>query len=137
MDLPFTTPLPIITGFYAGILALIFGYLGFRVGPLRSRLGISMLDGGDKQLALEMRRHGNFAEHVPLALLLMAIIEVNGAAPGALHGMGVVLVAARIVHPIGLEWDKVTNPLRGIGAGGTGLVTAVAGVWAIVQFVRA
>ena len=130
-------PLPIITGLYAGLLALLYGYLGFRVGPLRSRLGISMFDGGDKQLGLEMRRHGNFAEYVPFTLLLLALIEMNGAPAAAVHALGGVLVLARIAHPIGLQWDKLNDPLRGIGAGGTALVMTVAAIWAIVQFVRA
>jgi hypothetical protein len=126
--------LPLITGLYAALLALVYGALGFRVGPLRVTTGISMYDGGNKQLALEIRRHGNFAEHVPFALLLLALIEIDGAPSLAIHILGAVLLISRVVHPFGLSWEKVTLPARAIGAGATQLVTLVAAVWAIVQF---
>ena len=126
--------LPLITGLYAALLALVYGALGFRVGPLRVTTGISMYDGGNKQLALEIRRHGNFAEHVPFALLLLALIEIDGAPSLAIHILGAVLLISRVLHPFGLSWEKVTLPARAIGAGGTQLVTLLAAVWAIVQF---
>lgn len=126
--------LPLITGLYAALLALVYGALGFRVGPLRVKTGISMYDGGNKQLALEIRRHGNFAEHVPFALLLLALIEIDGAPSLAIHILGAVLLISRVLHPFGLSWEKVTLPARAIGAGGTQLVTLLAAVWAIVQF---
>ncbi len=129
--------LPIITGLYAAVLALVFGVLGFRVGPLRVKLGISMGDDGNKDLALEVRRHANFAEHVPLALILLALIEINGAPGLALHILGIGLVMSRVIHPMGLRWDKVQTAPRAIGAGGTALVTTVAAGWAIYQFVVA
>ncbi len=52
-----------------------------------------------------------------------------------LHTLGVVLVAARIAHPIGLKHDNPRQPLRGLGAGATTLVTLVAAATAIWQFV--
>ena len=64
---------------------------------------------------------------VPLALILLGFLELNGASPGLLHGLGIALVVSRIAHPLGLKHDNVRNPLRGIGAGGTTLVTLIAG----------
>jgi len=60
-----------ITAFYAGLLAILALVLGFQVGRMRLRTGISLYDGGDKALAVAVRRHANFIENVPLALLLM------------------------------------------------------------------
>lgn len=53
--------LPLITGLDAGLLTFVFGVLGARIGPKRLKLDISMHDGGDKQLGLEIRRYANFA----------------------------------------------------------------------------
>ena len=114
-----------VTALYALLLALIGSYLAFRAGSLRGKTGISIWYGDNQQLALEMRRHGNFAEFVPMALILMAIIEMNGIPAWVLHTAGVILVAARILHPIGLEAESISNPLRGIGAGGTLLASAI------------
>ena len=116
-----------ITAFYAGLLALIVTALGAVIGPIRLRTGISILHGDNMLLATAIRRHGNFTESVPFALILLGFLELNGASPGLLHGLGIALVVARIAHPIGLKHDNVRNPLRGIGAGGTTLVTLIAG----------
>ena len=124
-----------ITAFYAGILALIVTVLGGVIGPLRLRSNISILHGNDMVLATAIRRHGNFTESVPFALILLGFLELNGASPGLLHGLGIALVVSRIAHPLGLKHDNVRNPLRGIGAGGTTLVTLIAGVMLIWGFV--
>ena len=124
-----------ITAFYAGLLALIAVGLGVLIGLKRVQTGISILHGDDMDLATRIRRHANFTEHVPLALILLAALELNGASAGLLHGLGAALVLARIAHPIGLHHDNVSHPLRGIGAGGTTLVTVIAAVAAIWGFV--
>ena len=118
----------LITGFYAGLLALIVVALGVHVGVARARTGISILHGQDMNLATAIRRHGNFTEAVPIALILLAALELNGASRGLLHGLGAALVVARLAHPLGLQHDNMRNPLRGIGAGGTTLITVIAAV---------
>lgn len=124
-----------ITALYAGVLTLIVGVLGFQVGSTRSRVGISILHGDDMDLAEKIRRHANFTENVPLALILMAVLELNGTSAALLHGLGLALVLARIAHPIGLHHDNMRHPLRAVGAGGTFLVTLIAALTAIWQFV--
>jgi uncharacterized protein len=120
-----------ITALYAGLLTLIVIALGGVIGPMRLRTGISILHGDNMELATRIRRHANFTESVPFALILLGFLELNGASTGLLHGLGIALVASRIVHPLGLQHDNVRNPLRGIGAGVTTLVTLVAGVMLI------
>ena len=76
-----------------------------------------------------MRRHGNFTENIPIALILMGLVEANGGSAMFLHVIGIVLVLARIAHPIGLRHDTTTHPLRVIGAAGTILpIVVLAGV---------
>jgi uncharacterized protein len=123
-----------ITAFYAGLLALILIALAGAIGPLRMRTGISILYGNDMVLATAVRRHGNFIEGVPFALILLAALELNGASPVLLHGLGIALVLSRIAHPIGLKHDNLRHPLRAIGAGGTVLVTLIAAVMLIWGF---
>ncbi len=122
-----------ITALYAVILGVIAVVLIGPIGPLRLKKQISMLDGGDPDLTVAIRRHGNFAEHVPLALILMAIVELNGAGGTLLHGVGIVLVLARIAHPLGLKADDLTPKLRLVGAIGTMLATLALIVQAGIQ----
>jgi len=123
-----------ITAFYAGLLALIVIALGVRIGVMRGSTGISILHGDNMVLATHIRRHANFTEAVPLALILIAFLELNGASTGLLHGLGIALVVARIAHPFGLHHDNMRSPLRGIGAGVTVLVTLIAAVLLIWGF---
>jgi hypothetical protein len=131
-DLPMPIP---ITALYAGLLALIAIGLGFHVGQARLRAGVSILHGDDMDLATRIRRHANFTEAVPIALILLAAIELGGAGAGLMHGLGAALVVSRIAHPLGLRHDDMRHPLRAVGAGGTALVTGVAAVVAIWQFI--
>ena len=51
-------------------------------------------------LARRIRAHANAAEYVPLALLLLLILELNQTQPMLLHVFGCVLIAGRILHAI-------------------------------------
>lgn len=115
-----------ITSLYAALLALVLVALAFGVGQRRLATGISILHGDDLELATRIRRHANFTEWVPMALILLAALELDGAGPGLLHGLGGALLLSRILHPIGLRHDEMRHPLRGIGAGGTTLVVVIA-----------
>lgn len=122
-------PVP-VTALYAVVLTVIAVALTAPIAPIRLRKKISILDGGDAELAVAIRRHANFTEHVPLALILMTICELNGAGATVLHGAGIVLVLARVAHPFGLDAEDLTPKLRLVGAAGTLLATVALGVQA-------
>ena len=63
-----------LTGLYASALALWAAWLGAQVSIMRAKTNISILHGENMELAEKMRRHGNFIETVPIALILMAIV---------------------------------------------------------------
>ena len=118
-------PVP-ITAVYAGLLGLVFIALEVPIGVLRTRTGVSLGDGGNPDLTVLIRRHANFVEHVPLALLLIALLELNGAGRGLLHVLGTALVLARLIHPFGLDVHVMRRPPRGFGAAVTSLVILIA-----------
>ena len=122
------------TGLYAGILALVALYLGSIPGRMRGKLKISVGDGGYPDMVLAMRRHANFVEWVPLTIVLIAMLEINGAPKMAIHGFGAALVVFRICHAIGLQKETMNVPTRIIGAGGTALLMLAASIWLIVMF---
>jgi uncharacterized membrane protein YecN with MAPEG domain len=127
--------MPTITMMYAGLLGLISIAIAFAAGRLRGKLNVSIGDGGDRSLLLAMRRQANFVEYVPLALILLALLELNHVRPMAIHAMGAALVIARIAHAFGLKADSMQQPARFVGASLTALVTVVASVWAIAAAV--
>ena len=132
-----------ITALYAALLVAVFLVLSVLVGRQRGRAKVSILHGDDMELATAIRRHGNFVEYVPFALVLMALIEANAAimpvtVPSGggglfLHVVGVLLLACRIAHAIGLRHDRSLTLLRAIGAGGTLLLLLALGAMAFWQ----
>ncbi len=87
-----------VTPVYAGLLAFVYLYLTYSVMSLRQRKKLSVGDGGDLSFLRKMRAHGNFAEYVPMALLLMAMAEFLGAGAAVLHAIGGLLLAGRLAH---------------------------------------
>lgn len=124
-----------VTGLYAGLLALIYLVLFGTVGYVRTKTNVSLGDGGDPKLTVANRRHMNFVENVPLALLLLALLELSGASKTFLHVLGTALVVARIVHPFGIDAQNMMRPQRAIGAGLTAVVIAVSALGLIWNYV--
>ncbi len=104
----------LVTSVYAAVLALFMIALSSHVSMQRGKANVSILDGGNAELQLRMRRHGNFIENVPLALLLMALAELDGVGHNWIHAAGMLLVVGRILHAMGLSADRAT-PLRLVG----------------------
>ena len=72
---------------------------------IRARRGASVAVGdvGNAFLMRRMRVHANFAEYVPLALLLMALAEGLGTSNWLLHALGIALLGGRLVHAFGMS----------------------------------
>jgi uncharacterized membrane protein YecN with MAPEG domain len=126
--------MPIVTALYAGLLGLMSIAVSYPAGSLRGKLNIPFGDGGNKDLLMAMRRQANFVEYVPLALLLIALLEMNGASKLPIHVLGAGLVIARVCHALGLRSDTMQAPGRLVGAAGTVLITVVTSIWLVVRF---
>jgi uncharacterized membrane protein YecN with MAPEG domain len=75
-----------------------------------------------------LRVQANFVENVPIGLLLLAALELQGAATAALHAFGAGLLACRLLHAWGLGTIEGANYPRLIGAQGTFLLLSTMGV---------
>ena len=87
-----------VTAFYLGLNALILLWLGVRVIRRRHRLQAGYGDAGDPDLMRAMRGHGNAAEYMPLAILLMAAVESMGGPLWLVHALGATFTAGRLIH---------------------------------------
>ena len=101
-----------ITPFYAALLALIFVGLSFRTLLLRRKLRIPIGSGDDPVLARAIRVHANFAEYVPLALLLIIFVEGRTGASMLVHGLCIALTLGRIIHAYGVSQVEENLRLR-------------------------
>lgn len=119
------------TMLYAGVLALILVVLSLRLVRMRRRLRVGLGSGGNDELQRQVRAHANFCEYVPMALVLMLLLESAGSVTGGvLHGLGIALVAGRILHGFfGVNRHAGTSFGRFWGTFLTWLVILVAGAW--------
>lgn len=126
--------MPYVTLLYAGLLGILSLALSALSGVIRGRVGASIGDGGSEQMLLSMRRHSNFVEYVPLALLLIALLELNGVSVAAIHSLGAGLFICRVSHAFGIRANKMNTLGRFVGHAGTFLITLIASVWAVLVY---
>jgi uncharacterized membrane protein YecN with MAPEG domain len=128
MVLPF-----FVTPLYAALCGLLLIGLSVRVTLLRRRLKVGLGDGQQPELHRAIRVQGNFAEYVPLALLLLLFLEISHQVPVvALHILGLLLVVGRIAHALGVSRSGGSGAGRVIGVGCTFTMMIVAAIWLLV-----
>jgi uncharacterized membrane protein YecN with MAPEG domain len=81
-------------------------WLGLRVAALRRAFKVSIGDGGHEPLSRRMRAQLNFAENVPITLLLIAVLEIAGIGGGWLAYVAGAFILARVAHGFGMDGGK-------------------------------
>ena len=124
--------MPMLTLLFASLHALLMLALRVPISLHRRRKHIGLGDGGDGVLLRKIRVHANFVEHVPVALLLMALLELGGLPRPWLWLLGAALLVARLLHAIGLSRRPGYSFGRVWGAAltwGLTLAMALSGLW--------
>ena len=122
-----------ITALYAAISALILVYLSFRVVVARRGEKVSVGTGGSARVERAMRTQANFTEYIPLTLLLIAGAELNGLPSMGVHGLGIAMVLARLMHFIGFSSESGPFQFR---VGGTLLTFTLLLMLPIIVFLQ-
>lgn len=104
-----------VTGLYAALATLLVLFLSGRVSWLRNKRKVKLGDGGLDDLARAIRAQANAVEYLPLALLLLLLLDLDQARTAWLHGLGVALVAGRVLHAWGLSRSAGRSPGRALG----------------------
>jgi uncharacterized membrane protein YecN with MAPEG domain len=104
-----------VTPLFIAIFALI--YIVLAMGVMRHRLGsgISLGSGDHDELERSVRAHANFAEYVPIALLLLWALETISYDGTMAFILGCVLLVGRILHVIGILDPQRFMLMRKIG----------------------
>lgn len=108
-----------VTGFYAGILALVYVVLALRVINIRRAhkvvLGTLNATGQPVDALIQaVRIHGNFAEYVPFALVLILMCEIQDMARPCVHALGLVLLLGRLLHIVALSESSIGLRVAGM-----------------------
>jgi len=115
--------------FYAGLLGLLLVALSAQVVLARRRFRVGLGAGSEEGLQQAIRVQANFVEYVPFAVILLVLAELTGLPLPALHGAGVLLVASRILHAIGLTQSPGRSFGRFYGTAGTWLMIVALSLW--------
>jgi uncharacterized membrane protein YecN with MAPEG domain len=121
---------------YAALLAVLFLVLTFRTIHFRRGLRVALGDGGSNALQRAIRAHANFAEYVPIAILLLALVEAAGGSVVLMHALGGALLLGRLLHALGISRAREPLPLRMVGMVLTTGVIAVSAVCLLLVYFR-
>lgn len=117
-----------ITPLFAAIFGLFYVLLSLAVIKIRFGEKISRGHGDNPQLEKSIRIHGNFAEYVPITLLLLWFLETISLNSHLILVLGAVLLVSRIGHVLGMKNPKKYMILRQLGMVGTFSVILVASI---------
>lgn len=121
-----------VTVLYAGLNGLLVLVLAFIVVRQRQRTRIELGTGGNEQLERAQRALGNWAEYVPLALILMGLLEAQRTSAYLLHALGIAITAGRVLHAWGLSHSSGQTFGRSAGMVLTWATLLVASIAAVV-----
>ena len=80
-----------------------------------------------------MRVHANFAEYVPFAVVLLALMELQRAPAFLLHALGLVLLAGRLAHAYGVSQPNENFRFRVTGMMATFATLVIAALYLIYR----
>lgn len=97
-----------VTALYASLLAILMIWLSIQVIKQRRSNQVAYADGGVEGLQIARSAHGNAVDYIPITIILMALVEYNGAPVLWVHAMGIAFLIGRVLHSQGIltQWFK-------------------------------
>jgi len=123
-----------VTAFVAAICALMLLVTAIDTVRQRLRLKSAFGDAGDAKLISASRSHGNLAEHAPIVILLIGVLELSNAHHITLMAIGALFLLGRVAHIIGLYTPSEPGkaPLgRQVGVVATWFTLAFLSAWTL------
>ncbi len=102
----------LITPLYAALFGIGLIWLSVRVIVLRKGAKVSLGDGDNDALRRRIRAHANYAEYVPLGLLLIYFVEISWSHALLTHALALTLLLGRILHAYSVGGPKMNFKLR-------------------------
>lgn len=136
---------PIFAAILGGALLSLQTLLMLTVGMYRTNAGKGVGVEGDMKLERLVRRHGNLAENAAIFVVVFGLYELLFGATTFALVIGVIFVAARILHIVGFASDSGSHLvdakgsgrayvlMRASGAGLTALSTLALGLTLLVS----
>jgi uncharacterized protein len=103
------------TSIYAGLCGLLMAWLALQAIKVRRANKVRLGDGGNFELQSAIRAHGNFAEYMPIVLIMLFLLEFNGAPVLVIHVIGIAFLVGRWKHAQGLLKNDLRKRVMGMG----------------------
>ncbi|MCG6970506.1 MAG: MAPEG family protein [Gammaproteobacteria bacterium] len=103
-----------IVTIYVAVYTLIILWLSLKVINNRRKYRVSLGDGGVQELQIAMGAHSNATEYLPIGLVLLAVLELNGAWGWLIHLFGVILIVGRGYHINGMFTQRLQYRVWGM-----------------------
>lgn len=120
-------------GLWSGLLVLLMITLSGLTVRRRQRHLVAFGDGGNAEVTTASRAFGNAAEYAPAGMIALILLALTGAQPLMIHMIGATLLAGRLIHALGLLFQKGPSLGRVAGMILTYLALLVAAV-ALIAF---
>ncbi|MDR0807506.1 MAG: MAPEG family protein [Enterobacteriaceae bacterium] len=104
-----------VSALYVVLGALLLLKLSLDVIKMRTQYHVSFGDGGFYELQTAIRAQSNAMEYIPVALILMVVMEMNGANVWLVHVCGIMLIIGRLIHLYGLrhhDWRRCRSAMN-------------------------
>ncbi|WP_417611605.1 MAPEG family protein [Parasphingorhabdus sp.] len=126
-----------VTALAAAICALLLIFMKFKVIGQRVRTETMFGAGEDAKMKMVRGTHANLAENAPIALILMALLEMTSAHHWTLTGLAGLFLIARVLHIYGMYQHHGNGSVRFRQAGviGTTISIVAMALWVIYLFV--
>jgi len=116
-----------IAALYVPLNGLLYLALTMYTSRLREKHQVFVGDGGIAELQRAMRASVNHGAYLPLALLLLVVLELSGAPRLILHVFGGGMLLARASYALGAL--REIGPALGLGAAATYGVIVTEALW--------
>lgn len=103
-----------VSAIYMSLSALLIVKLSLSVVALRRKNKIRIGDGGNEELLLAIRAQANATEYIPISLLLLLALELNGAPKLLIHALGIALITGRILHAMAIPGNNLKLRVLGM-----------------------
>lgn len=128
-----------VTAFVTAVCTIMLLITAIDTVRQRMRIGAAFGDKGDAKLISASRSHANLAEHAPIVILMLGVLELAHASPLGLKVVAGLFLAARAAHIVGLYAPVNTKPPlpRSLGVIGTWLTMLVLAGWCLLLAAQA
>ncbi len=105
-----------ISSIYVILGALLLIKLAINVTTLRSQYRIPYGDGGFYELQIAIQVYGNAVEYIPIAIILLIMMEMNGSQIWMIHIDGIMLITGHLLYIYGMHHQEITWRRSGTSA---------------------